>query len=157
MLNIDQGALTENKLAGVRSLYDRHAAKLLGYIFDVVKDRKLAEEYLVKIFCEVSDQFDDLGWDGSWCQLQRFAKHKLLVFVDTVKNNDLGYEEGLIVQHPCGASFGQLNKEQKHIFSEVYYYGKTIAAISTDLHITEDLIRKTLKEAFAIMRKSGEN
>ena len=157
MLNIDQGALTENKLAGVRSLYDRHAAKLLGYIFDVVKDRKLAEEYLVKIFCEVSNQFDDLGWEGSWCQLQRFAKHHLMIFVDTAKYTGLEDREGLTLQHSREAYFSQLTKEQKHIFSEVYYYGKTIAAISIDLDKTEDSIRKTLKEAFAIMRKSGEN
>ncbi|MDO7742605.1 MAG: hypothetical protein MUP99_02495, partial [Pedobacter sp.] len=73
------------------------------------------------------------------------------------KYTDLGNEEGLTLQHSRGAYFGQLTKEQKHIFSEVYYYGKTIAAISIDLDKTEDSIRKTLKEAFAIMRKSGEN
>jgi len=157
MLNIDQGAITENKLEGVRSLYDRHAAKLLGYIFNVVRDRKLAEEYLVSIFCEVSNQFDDLDWDGSWCQLQRFAKHKLLLLADTAEYSDLKNGEGMTVHHSREPYFGQLTKEQKHIFSSVYYYGKTIAAISIDLDKTEDSIRKTLKEAFAIMRKSGEN
>ncbi|WP_371416343.1 sigma factor-like helix-turn-helix DNA-binding protein [Pedobacter sp. L105] len=51
----------------------------------------------------------------------------------------------------------QLTDDQKKVFYDVYYRGRTIAVISAELNETEDLIRKTLKEAFTIMKKNGEN
>ncbi len=159
MLKTEPQALIETKRASVRMLYDRHASMLLGYIFEIVKDRKLAEEYLVKIFCDISQEFNEINWDGanSWCRLQRFAQNKLGHLPDFNKS-----DKEAMVSGPEG--YGVHNKypdhftaEQKHIFYGVYYYGKSIAAISEELNKTEDSIRKTLKEAFAIMRESCEN
>jgi hypothetical protein len=157
MLKTDQRTLTDNVPAGVRSLYDRHANMLLGYIFEVVKDRKLAEEYMVKIFCDISLHFNTINWNGtsSWCQLQRFAKGKLSGFNATVKLGDTqGSAMSVNRKHKY---FSLLTDLQERIFCDVYYHGKTIEVIANELNQTEDLIRRSLKEAFAIMRKNSEN
>lgn len=159
MLNTDQGALVENRLANVRTLYDKHAGMLLGYIFEVVKDRKLAEDYLVKIFCGLSQQFEESDQAGvsTWCQLQRFAKDQLSDFNKQFGQHNRNLEAGLVKQHAQSKYIARLTEEQRKVFCGVYYYGQHIADISKELNKTEDLIRKTLKEAFAIMRESGEN
>lgn len=159
MLKINQQALVENEPLSVRSLYDKHAGMLLGYIYEVIKDRKLAEEYLVQLFCDLSQEFDGMNWDGknSWCQLHRFAKVKLAAFKDKVKEGEEEAGPGLMMYGLHNRHLVQLTGEQKKVFCDIYYHGKSIAEISGELNKTEDLIRKTLKEAFAIMRKRSEN
>lgn len=156
MLKIKEQALIKNSSLSILNLYEKHAGMLLGYFFEVVKDRTLAEEYLVKTFCDLSEHFNEIDWSGtnSWCQLQRFAKGRLTAFnryreqAEMVSDDvDETYKDNLI----------GLNDEQKQVFCDIYYRGKDIAVISVELNKTEDLIRKTLKEAFAIIRKSGEN
>lgn len=158
MLKIDQKAFIENKPESLESLYQRHGGMLLGYIFEVVKDRKLAEEYLVEMFCELSQQFDQMDWNGtnSWCQLQRFAKRRLALLNANARYFEPPAVPGL-VHSSCNKYLEQLSLEQKQVFCDVYYHGKMIPVISRELNKTEDSIRKTLKEAFAIMRRSGEN
>lgn len=159
MLEMNQKALIGNKPENVRSLYDRHAGMLLGYIFGVVKDRKLADKYLVQLFCDLSQHFHEIDWESNnnWCLLQRFAKEKLAAFTFADKVNET-QETADLNMHDSGNKYlAKLTDEQKLVFCEVYYRGKTVAAISEELKKTEDLIRKTLKEAFAIIRKGGEN
>ncbi|MNY41896.1 hypothetical protein D3C86_1767410 [compost metagenome] len=50
--------------------------------------------------------------------------------------------------------FAQLTSEQQHVFRGVYYHGKSIETIAKSENKPEDLIRKTLKEAFDIIRNS---
>lgn len=159
MLKINRQVVIEKKPETIRSLYDRHAGMLLGYIYEVVKDRRLAEELLVQLFCELSEQFDNINWVGtnSWCQLQRFAKEKLSAFHESVKDCEEPPASGLMMNGQHNSHLSQLTEEQKQIFCAIYYHGKSIAEISKELKITEDLTRKALKEAFAIMRKGGEN
>lgn len=159
MLEIKQQALIENRPESIRILYDRHAGMLLGYIFGVVKDRELAEKYLVQLFCDLSQHFHEIDWDStnSWCLLQRFAKKKLAGFKNVANENKAHEETDLELHNSTNKYLEQLTNEQKLIFCEVYYHGKTVAAISEELKKTEDLIRKTLKEAFAIIRKGCEN
>jgi len=132
---------------------------LLGYIIEVVKDRKLAEEWLVKLFHELSLHFNEMNWDGSnnWCQLQRFAKLKLAEFNTTQKQAEANAPAGLVMHSGRNKYLDGLTDEQKVVFCSVYYQGKSTTAISIELNKPEDVIRKTLKEAFAIMRKGGEN
>lgn len=147
--------MIENNQATVRSLYDRHAGMLLGYIFEIVKDRKLAEEYLVKIFCEISQHLNELNWDGTnnWCQLQRFAQRKLSQLTHTEV-----FVEGTGIANGLDNKYTEhFTAEQHLVFHDVYYHGKSIEVISKELNKPEDSIRKTLKEAFAIMRRSCEN
>ncbi|WP_316840207.1 hypothetical protein [Pedobacter gandavensis] len=149
--------IIDHPAQSIRCLYDQHAGKLLGYIFEVVKDRKLAEEYLVKIFSALSLLHQNQEQEGvsNWCQLLKFAKTKLLLF-HVVK----GYEEvydlkGMALAHPVNDYLDQLNEAQRKVFCEVYHHGKTISALAIALNTTEDLTRKTLKEAFLIMRSNG--
>ena len=159
MLKINRQVVIEDNAETIRSLYNRHAGMLLGYIYEVVKDRKLSEELLVQVFCELSEQFDQINWDGtnSWCQLQRFAKERLSAFHESIKDCDEPPATSLMMEGQRNRHLKQLTEEQRQIFCGMYYHGKSIAEISEELKITEDLTRKALKEAFAIMRKGGEN
>jgi len=155
MLRTEPRALINNNHTTVRSLYDRHAGMLLGYIFEIVKDRKLAEEYLVEIFCDISQHFNELNWDGvnNWCQLQRFTRRKLSQLTHAeLFGERIGITNGLNNRYA-----EHFTAEQHLVFHDVYYYGKSIEVISRELNKPEDSIRKTLKEAFAIMRRSCEN
>jgi DNA-directed RNA polymerase specialized sigma24 family protein len=129
---------------------------LLGYVLEIVKDSKLAEECLVRIFCELSTEFGNENSDGpqNWSQLQRFAKSKLSAFTAVAGN---GAAEGLVTRHSSDKHLAALSAEQKRVFLEIYYHGKDVALLAAELNRTEEFIRKTLKEAFAILRKSGEN
>ena len=154
--------LIANRQASIRSLYDKHASMLLGYIFEIVKNQKLAEEYLVKVFCDIAQHFNEIEWDESnnWCQLKRLAQNKLNQLTDSGRIasdlKDLGLQDR--ESHESHTRFPDyFTDEQHHIFYSVYYYGKSVEAISKELNKTEESIRKTLKEAFAIMRKSCES
>jgi DNA-directed RNA polymerase specialized sigma24 family protein len=156
MLKTDRQVLVESKPESIRSLYDKYAGVLLGYVQEIVKDRKLAEDCLVRIFCQLSEEFGDENSDGprNWAQLQRYAKVKLVSYT-AVSGRAIAYGETFrLSDDPYLAA---LSAEQKQIFVDIYYYGKTVAILAADLNKTEEFIRKTLKEAFAILRKSGEN
>jgi len=159
MLKINRRTLIEGRAEDVRSLYDKYAGMMLGYITGVVKDERLAEEYLIELFSDLSNQFNEINWDGtnSWCELQRFAKNKLAAMADRLTSVETSVTGGLVMSKPNDRHFEEMTDEQRHIFSAVYYQGKGIAALSKELNKTEDLIRKTLKETFAIIRKSGKN
>lgn len=159
MQEVNQQALVENKAEDIRSLYDKYGGMLLGYILEVVKDRQQAEEYLVQVFCEISQRFDEIIWTKTnrWMQLQRFTRAKLMAFATTTQKSATANDVGLIVHTSRNTLFEQLSDEQQQVFYAVYYQGKTISTISTELNRTEGSIREALKEAFSIMRKSGEN
>ena len=143
--------------ASVRNLYERYAGMLLGYILEVVKDRKLAEEYMVKFFSEISLTFDPDDWNGHnhWCKLQKLARYKIALYTEKPKNVEL-YMYNDTIHSAKDDFFAQLTDKQRQVFYAIYYCRKPVAEISTDLNITEDLTRKTLKEAFAIMKQSGK-
>lgn len=155
MLKTDRQVLTESKPESIHSLYDRYAGMLLGYISEIVKDSKLAEECLVHIFCELSVVFGAENHEGpqNWCQLQRFAKSRLGSFH--------GASGKLQTERPGDRSHDQrltgLSMVQKKVFLDIYYHGTAVSVLAAELNKTEEFIRKTLKEAFAILRKSGEN
>ncbi|WP_158795322.1 hypothetical protein [Pedobacter sp. L105] len=58
MLKTDQQALVENRLESVSSLCEKYGGMLFGYLLEVLKDRKRAEEVLVKLFCDFYQQFN---------------------------------------------------------------------------------------------------
>ncbi|QNK64439.1 sigma-70 family RNA polymerase sigma factor [Pedobacter sp. PAMC26386] len=159
MLNTESLVLIEKNRASVRIIYDRYGGMLLGYLFEIVKDRNKAEEYLVKIFCDISQHFDELNWNDSsgWCQLQRFAKNSIKPLTGTsslIKNTE---RQSLLNSDSDNKYPDHFSQEQHHIFYGIYYYGKSIEKISKELNRTEESILKTLKEAFSIMRNICEN
>lgn len=159
MLETNRQALIVSKPESIRCLYDKYGGMLLGYIFEIVNDRKLAEEYLVRLFCDLSHQIDDMEWNGtnSWCKLQGFARSRLATYRDTVKQGENPSASGMMIPGLRHQYLEQLTDLQKLVFSDVYYHGKSIVKISVELKETENLIRKTLKEAFTIIKKGGGN
>lgn len=76
MLESTSQVTIDHQSQSIRCLYDKHAGMLLGYIFEVVKDRKLAEEYLVEIFSAISLLREKQGEEdiNTWCQLLKYTK-----------------------------------------------------------------------------------
>lgn len=156
MLKIERRPSLAQQPVTPHDLYDRYGAMLLGYIVEIVKDRTVAEQYLIKIFCDLSKEFDDINWseESMWIQLQRFAKDRLTVFIGTSTSSG---SPGGIEKQTGNKHLDRLSHEQRIIFCEIYYNRKKVAEIAIELNKTEDSIRKTLKEAFAIMRNDSEN
>jgi len=127
---------------------------LLGYISEVVKDQPLAEQYLISVFNDISDKTDEITGEGvnTWLQLLSLAKSKLIRFFDTMP--DCENEVSDIGRYNLGNRFGKMTSEQKQIFCEIYYHGKNISQLSQQLNKSEESIRKILKEAFIILRRS---
>jgi len=157
MVKQDQALLQTGPLS-IYSLYDTYAGMLLGYIFEVVKDKKIAEDYLVKTFSSVAKKFNDINWDetNNWCQLQRFAKNELVAFHDALKGCETPAVPNIAAKLP-NKYLDQMTDEQKLIFCNIYYSKKTTAQLAVEINKPEDLIKKLLKEAFAIIRRSNEN
>lgn len=147
----------EHPAQSIRYLYDQHGGMLLGYIFEVVKDRKLAEDYLVKIFSALSlrDQLPEQEQVSSWCSLLKFAKKKMQLFHAMNPNEGSPFQAEMAVVRPANAYLDRLTEIQRMVFCGVYHHGETISSLATALNTTEDLTRKTLKEAFLIMRSDG--
>jgi hypothetical protein len=156
MLKTDRQVLVESKPESMRSLYDKYAGTLLGFIFEIVNDSKLAEESLVRVFNELAEEFGAENAEGpqNWSQLQRFAKGRLINLAAAL---DKGGDERLVLRRSDDRYLAGLSAQQKYIFLDIYYHGKTVAMLATELEKTEEFIRKTLKEAFVILRKSGQN
>ena|ERR1700761_5375570 len=144
MLKKDQ-ALLHTKPTHIHSLYSDYAGMLLGYILQAVNDKKLAEEYVVKIFRNLA-MYPHLNQVNTWSRLQQFAKQELNKY------------------HECEAPNSSPNKyltqmtdEQKHIFCSFYYTQKSTPEIAREVNKSEDEVRKILKEAFVLIRRSHDN
>jgi len=143
---------------GLGELYDKYGGMLLGYIFDIVHDSKLAEQHLVSIYSGLSLNYKEPIPDGenTWCYLQRLAKKHLSGF----QNNNIKPEPklkdiDLANRNDRNKFLRLMSHEQKEVFCGIYHYGKTIAQLSKELKISEDTVRKTLKEAFAIIKQAS--
>jgi len=140
----------------MRSLYESYGGMLLGYISAIVKDNDVAESYLVKIFTDISNQFDTINWSESstWQLLRNFAKHELAVFTNAVRacEYDTRVDDDL---NTAGNKYlDRMTAEQKNIFCSVYYHRYTTAQIAAELNKTEAYINGLLKQAFAVIKQS---
>jgi len=154
MPEIHQKALSTNGSSEIQLLYARYSAMLLGYIIEIIKDRKLAEDYLVKIFCELSKTRAyacDSPEVFSWKQLRIFAMG-ILPSSDNSSDVAAPKADG---DKPRKSVL--LDADQQFVFNNVYYYGKSITEIAAKLKLTEDTVQKILKEAFAAMKGNREN
>jgi DNA-directed RNA polymerase specialized sigma24 family protein len=153
-LKQSSGTFLANRTNGFYELYDKYAPMLLGYITEVVKDEALAEEYLVRVFNEVSYRFDEITAKGNntWLQLQLLAKSELSSFFDSLKGCDIPATE--FEQYAARNRFIKLmTAEQRAIFCQVYYHGKSTSEIAAHLNCSEQSVRRILREAFSIIRK----
>jgi DNA-directed RNA polymerase specialized sigma24 family protein len=142
------------KVQDVQDIYNRYAGMLLGYIYDVVKDRALAEQYLADTFAAVALIADDLKKPGEniYRKLQLIARSKLTAYFNTLEQCDVKET----VNHRPNKFLNGMSERQLQVFCGVHYHGKNIATIAAELKKPEDVVKKLLKEAFLIIRKSND-
>lgn len=150
--------LTANDSTQLQELYHNYGGMLFGYIFEVVNDNKTAEHYLLKIFTSLSKEIEhqDHQKITSWADVFKYTRNQLCHFNQTATES-IGKQPEIIQDKVLHPSLVHLDEEQRKIFCDSYYYGKTIDEISIALNQPEALIRKTLREAFIIIRTGNGN
>ena len=127
---------------------------LLGYITEIVGDAKLAEQHLVNFYSKIPNHIDEITGNETniWCQLQRLAKKHLELFDKAIKQDELAPTD-LNKYDNRNKFLALMTYDQKQVFCNVYYCGKSTAQLSIELNKPEDLIRIALKQAFIIIKK----
>lgn len=142
----------------VQELYRNYGGMLYGYIFEVVNDNKLAELYLLRVFKSLSKEIEGKTSKeiNNWAQVFKYTKYQLSIFNQTANSTTAPISETIKSKelHP---TLSHLDDEQRKIFCDSYYYGKTIEEISIELNQPEALIRKTLRQAFILIRTGSGN
>lgn len=146
-ISLKTGAIT------VSEIYDRYSGMLLGYINQIVADKTIAEQYLISIFSELPAHLDSFNTNGisTWCNLQRIAKNKI-TFNEKLNNNAPSIRSTPI---PSNKIFEIMSENQRFVFFNIYYRNKTINALSQELNTSVETVRKTLKEAFNIIKQTA--
>ncbi|GAA4086108.1 sigma factor-like helix-turn-helix DNA-binding protein [Mucilaginibacter panaciglaebae] len=155
MAKQDQEILNTKPLS-IRSIYDAYAGMLLGYIFEVVKDHKIAEHYLVKTFCRIAEKFNETDWGETniSCQLRRFAKNELVDFYKLAEDYEIpAHNRSATLQN---VYLNQMTDEQKLVFCNIYYGRITTAQLAAEIKKPEAEVKQLLKEAFAVIRRLHE-
>jgi len=140
----------------VQELYNQYAAKLLGHIFEVVKNMNIAEQYLIAVFKDVPNELNELSKSevNSFCYLQAMARKKLTNFFESV--NDCAVADQVpATANPNNKYVGMMTLEQQLVFCGVYWHGKTITKLAAELDKTEETIKRVLKECFTTIRNSS--
>ncbi|MES2425376.1 MAG: sigma-70 family RNA polymerase sigma factor [Bacteroidota bacterium] len=146
-----EDTLLKNKPLTVYSLYDEYAGMLLGYLIGVVKNKAIAEDYLVKTFSSLAKNFNNINWDeaSKWCHLQRIAKNELLAYYENPNKHEL-------FTNSQNQYLDKMTEDQQLVFNYFYFHKKTVSQLCEEINTSEDLVKKLLKEAFSIIRKSHE-
>lgn len=150
----EQSGSGANTLTATRDLYQRYGGMMLGYLTDVVKDKQLAEDYLVDIFSALPEYVEDsFSSDrGIWVQLQSLAKAKLASFFDSLQDCQVLELDMHERWTSNGSPLVQLNPLQRTVFCGVYYHHKTLSRMAVETHQTEDTVKRILREVFIIIR-----
>lgn len=151
---IKQEVLT-NSSSIIHALYDEYAGLLLGYIYEVVKDREIAEEYLVSVFNELPCHLHEITRPGlnTYHQLQLLTRKVLADYFATIPACvPANPEKNYLPSNPNKFLSG-MTEEQQLIFCSVHYHGKSICVLAAELNISETAIKKTLKQAFEVIRR----
>ena len=148
----DNQAIQTQGSAKVQEVYNQYGSMLYGYLLKVLKNKQQAEQCLVSIFDDISTRLNETGECGpyTWCGLYRLAKAKLINHI----NEDSSAEDNDLMVYALGnRMYEDMTDEQKQVFQETYYRGKMITQLSQQLNKPEPTIRKTLMEAFNILRR----
>jgi len=151
-LGKDGNIVTKQYPHSVHELYDKYSGMLFGYIYEIVKDTRLAEQHLISFYSNLKEYLDEINADGAntWCQLQRLAKRHLSAsFINTTAQT----ESELVTNYTGNKCLGMMTSEQRHVFCNIYYHGKTVAELAYSLNKPEDIVRKHLKDAFTILKQ----
>ncbi|PAW93239.1 hypothetical protein CKK33_06895 [Mucilaginibacter sp. MD40] len=149
----EQLTYTETSLPSIKqakqSLYTSYSGMLLGYIVEVVKDRTVAEKYLIDIFTglQANDIQDIFNPDNGsvYCRLQSYARKQLCQVHNTITDRAV---------QPANRVTGLMNEEQQLVFCGLHYHGKSIAQLANELSKDEYTIRQILKQSFNIIRSN---
>lgn len=154
-LNVDKAyTLSQNDVLVTRALYYRYSSWLLGYLVEVLKDYKLAEDYLVEIFKEVPYRLNEFTQTDSnpWLRLQQLAKNKLVSYTRSKRMFD-GQIDGQVSERIRFDRYvGTMTTEQQLVFCAVYYYQQPTAVLAHELKKSDEEVKKILREAFTIIR-----
>lgn len=146
---MSQPVVSSSHMYATRTIYEQYGAMLLGYIYEVVKNRQTAEQYLAEVFTRLPLELKNQPPDANiYLQLQLMAR-KLLLERNDVNNNDETYLPATQNKFLQG-----MTPEQQTIFCRIYYQGQRTAQVATALQVDEDQIKKILKEAFTAIRKT---
>lgn len=150
--------MAQSKSAAIRNLYNNYAAKLFGYIFEVVQNKPVAEQYLVAVFNDVPNEIEELSKVGvnALYRLQIMARQKLATFFETL-DNDTDRKAWQNMPWVNNKHVALMTPLQQQVFCGVYYQCKKTLHIAAEQNKTEDEIRKTLKECFTIIRNRSNN
>ncbi|UOE47630.1 hypothetical protein MTO98_24775 [Mucilaginibacter sp. SMC90] len=150
--------MAQSKSAAARNLYNSYAAKLLGYIFGVVQNQSVAEQYLAAVFKDVPNKIDELSKAdvNVLCHLQIMARQKLADFLKT-PDHDADRKITQNIPWVNNKYTTLMTALQQQVFFGVHYQCKTTSNIAKELNKTEEEIRKTLKECFTIIRNGRDN
>ena len=149
MLNkIDSDGLAQ-KADELRSLYERYGGMLLGYLIETLQDGEAAGEQLANIFADLAKQAGD-NLDYNWGQLHKFARERLTA-LGLVGSRKVGILPAYITENKA---WRKMTAEQQLVFYNAYHCSRPIGCIAQQFNKPEEYIRKTLVEAFAVIRKS---
>ncbi|MDT3404865.1 RNA polymerase sigma factor [Mucilaginibacter terrae] len=150
-LNIEQTRnLSNNEVLITRALYYRYSSWLLGYLIELVKDKDIAEQYLVDIFKEVPKHLEDFDGPDTlrWKNLRKLAQSKLRGVRVRNTNKDIMSSERI----KFDGFVSNLTIEQQIVFCGVYYYQKSTSTLAQELNIADTDVKRLLKEAFTMIK-----
>lgn len=137
----------------LKEAYNKYGSMLYGYLLSVLNDDTKAGQLLIGIFDDLAKTMNDTGEcrPYSWCDLYRMAKSKLI----HLACDDNEADHNLLVFALGRKMYNDMSGLQRQVFYEAYYNCKMINELAVKLDQSEEIIRKTLKEAFLILRRGG--
>jgi DNA-directed RNA polymerase specialized sigma24 family protein len=141
-----------------QDLFNKFGGVLFGYISEVVKNKPLAEKYLVDIFNQLQfSDIQDITRPGinTFIYLQTIARNKLAAFTASV-NEYADTRKPSTITVKDNKFIDLMNPDQQQVFCGIHYHGKTAAQIAAELNKTEDAVRELLRESFHIIRSNRQ-
>ena len=141
----------------IRALYDEYAGMLLGYIYEVVKDKDMAGQYLVTLFNELPQHLTDVLQPGAntYHRLQLVARKILAGFFENIPACEVNPNTNSHLPARPNKFLERMNAEQQFVFCGIHYSGKSIAALAAELNKPEQVIKQLLQQAFAAIRRAA--
>jgi len=143
MLELEQERKKIRHNPDLRAIYNQYSGMLLGYLTEIVKDNRKAEDHLVNIFYEISKlPLQQIQQLFNWNRLRRFALRQLPPQNTILSGN--------------GVVHTILSNEQQYVFDSIYYNNLSLTEIAERTGQSEETVRKILKEAFNLMKGKSE-
>ncbi|QHS55498.1 sigma-70 family RNA polymerase sigma factor [Mucilaginibacter sp. 14171R-50] len=136
------------------SLYTNYAAMLLGFLQEAINDPAAAERYLIEVFNDLQpSDIEHITAPGAnpFCRLQLFTRKKLAYIhgTDGFKSNG---KPGVATTLTGNKLVNMMSTEQQHVFCGVYYQGKSISALATELNMPVATVRQLFKDSITLIR-----